>query len=375
MNQPRVMSSEYMLWAKTCSHATFNLANSGMIGYPLAGLPAKIEDLEINGSTYYGYEPLQKAIAEKCGVTTDCVVATNGASLGNFLALAATLEPGDEVLIEHPTYELLVSTAQYLGAQVVRFPRRSENDFRLDPRDIESAITRRTRLIVLTNLHNPSSARVDETTLHTIGAIARQANARVLVGEIYLDALFADAPASAFHLGPEFMVTNSLTKIYGLSGLRCGWILAEPELALRIWRLNDLVANIPAHAAERLSCIALANLDVIRRRSRELLTTNHALFNRFLDQRDDVQAPRFDYGTTSFPRLRNGRVEELCNLLREKYDTSVVPGKFFGMEDHFRLGLGCEAEIFAEGVQRLGKALDELAKRGQPSLTALPRQV
>jgi aspartate/methionine/tyrosine aminotransferase len=375
MNQPRVMSSEYMLWAKTCSHARLNLANSGMIGYPLAGLPAKIEDLEINGSTYYGYEPLQKAIAEKCGVTTDCVVATNGASLGNFLALAATLEPDDEVLIEHPTYELLVSTAQYVGARVIRFPRRFENDFRLDPRDIESAISPRTRLIVLTNLHNPSSARVEEPTLRTIGAIARQHKARVLVGEIYLDALFADAPASAFHLGSEFMVTNSLTKIYGLSGLRCGWILAEPELAQRIWRLNDLVANIPAHTAERLSCIALANLDVIRRRSLELLTTNHVLFNRFLDERDDVLAPRFDYGTISFPRLRTGRVDELCSLLREKYETSVVPGKFFGMPDHFRLGLGCETEIFAEGIQRLGNALDELAERDQQSLTALPRQV
>jgi aspartate/methionine/tyrosine aminotransferase len=375
MKPARVMSSEYMLWAKTSSHATFNLANSGLIGYPLSGLPAKIEDLEINGSTYYGYEPLQNAIAEKCGVTTDCVVATNGASLGNYLALAATLEPGDEVLIEHPTYELLVSTAQYVGAHLKRFPRRFENDFRLDPRDIESAITPRTRLIVLTNLHNPSSARVDETTLREIGAIARQANARVLVGEIYLDSLFADAPASAFHLGSEFMVTNSLTKVYGLSGLRCGWILAEPELARRIWRLNDLVANIPAHAAERLSCIALANLDVIRRRSRELLAANHVLFNRFLAERADVQAPRFDYGTISFPRLRNGSVEELCSLLREKYETSVVPGRFFGMPDHFRLGLGCEPELFAEGIQRLGKALDELAGHGHPSLTALPPHV
>jgi aspartate/methionine/tyrosine aminotransferase len=363
MSTARVMSSEYMLWAKTRSHATYDLANSGLAGYPLANLPAKLEDLEINGPSYYGYEPLQKAIAEKCGVDTDCVVATNGASLGNFLALAATLEPGDEVLVEHPTYELLVSAAQYVGAEVKRFSRRLEDDFRIDPRAVEVAVTPRTRLIVLTNLHNPSSAMVDETTLRTIGAIARQAKARVLVGEIYLDALFENAPASAFHVGPEFIVTNSLTKVYGLSGLRCGWILAEPELTRRIWRLNDLVANSPAHAAERLSCIALANLNGIRERSRELLGTNHILFNRFLDERDDVQAPRFDYGTISFPRLKTGNVEQLCSLLREKYETSVVPGKFFGMPDHFRVGLGCETELFAEGIRRLGKALDELAEQ------------
>ena len=360
----RVMSSEYMWWAKTRSHATFNLSNSGVIGYPLAALPVRIEDLEINGPSYYGFPPLQKAIAAKCGVPSDCVVAANGASMGNFLVLAAMLEPGDEVLIERPTYELLVSAARYLGATVKRFPRRFEDDFRIDPREVELATTPRTRLIVLTNLHNPSSALVDEATLRAIGAIARQVQARVLVGEIYLDALFERTPASAFQLGPEFIITNSLTKVYGLSGLRCGWILAEPELAQKIWRLNDLMANIPAHAAERLSCIALANLDRISKRSRALLDTNRLLFDRFLTEREDLEAPSFNSGTISFPRLKSGKVEPLCRLLREKYDTSVVPGKFFEMPEHFRVGLGCETQIFAEGIERLHQALNEIALVG-----------
>src|SRR6266566_328002 len=362
MSMARVMSSEYMLWAKTRSHATFNLSNSGLTGYPLAELPAKIEDLEINGQSFYGYQPLQKAIAAKCGVATDCVVAANGASMGNFLALAATLEPGDEVLIEHPTYELLVSAAQYLGAEVRRFPRRFEDAFQIDPREVELAITPRTRLIVLTNLHNPSSAFTDEATLKAVGAIARGANARVLVGEIYLDALFERTPRSAFHLGPEFVITNSLTKVYGLSGLRCGWILAEPALAQKIWRLNDLMANHPPHVAEQLSCIALANLDRIAKRSRHLLDNNRLVFDRFLDERKDVEAPRFDYGTVSFPRLQGGNLGQLCDLLRHKYDATVVPGKFFEMPDHFRLGLGCETEVFAAGIQRLSNALDELTE-------------
>ena len=203
---------------------------------------------------------------------------------------------------------------------------------------------------------------VDQATLGTIGALAREANARVFVGEIYLDALFERAPPSAFHLGPEFIVTNSLTKVYGLSGLRCGWILAEPELARKFWRLNDLVANIPAHAAERLSCIALENLDQISRRARALLDTNHVLFNRFLAEREDLEAPTFGSGTISFPYLKRGNVEQLSHLLREKYQTSVVPGRFFGMPDHIRIGLGCETEFFAEGIQRLGTALNEVGR-------------
>ena len=98
---------------------------------------------------------------------------------------------------------------------------------------------------MITNLHNPSSAFADEATLRAVGEIARRVGARVLVDEVYLDAAFELAPRSAFHLGPEFVVTNSLTKVYGLSGLRCGWVLAEPELARRMWLLNDLVRRKP----------------------------------------------------------------------------------------------------------------------------------
>lgn len=358
MKKERTISSDYLYWAKTSAHATYNLANSGVVGYPLAGLPARIEDLEINGPSYYGYEPLQKALAKKCEVDTACVVAANGASMANFLVLAATLEPGDEVLIEHPTYELLMNAAQYLGAEVKRFTRRFENNFDIDLDELSAAVTSGTRLIVLTNLHNPTSARVSEETLREIGAIAREADARVLVGEIYLDGLFDETPRSAFHLGPEFIVTNSLTKIYGLSGLRCGWILAEPELAQKIWRLNDLMTNIPAHAAERLSCIALAHLDRIRERSKRILSANHEAVSSFFAARADLEVANFPRGTVCFPRLRHGSVDPLCALLREKYDTTVVPGRFFGMPDHFRLGLGCEIDVFAEGIRRLGLALD-----------------
>jgi len=360
MNSTRLMSSDYMYWARLCSQARFNLSNSGVAGYPMAGLPAKIEDLEINGPSTYGYEPLQKLLAAKCAVSPDNVVAANGASMGNFLALAATIEPGDEVLIEHPTYELLVSAALYLGAEVKRFPRRFNESFRINLNEIAQLITPRTRLIVITNLHNPSSALTGEVTLRQLGELAREAKARVMVGEIYLDALYEQTPLSAFHLGNEFITTNSLTKIYGLSGLRCGWILAEPELARRIWRLNDLMMNNPAHAAERLSCIALSNLERIKDRARLLLETNRAAWTRFVDSRDDLDELRSPYGTVSFPRWKQGNVDRLCDVLREEYETTVVPGRFFQMPEHFRIGLGCETDVFAHGIQRLGLALDAL---------------
>ncbi|HMF57425.1 MAG TPA: aminotransferase class I/II-fold pyridoxal phosphate-dependent enzyme [Pyrinomonadaceae bacterium] len=358
----RVIASRYMLWAKTRSQARFNLASSGLKNYTLADLPVKLEDLELSGASYYGYEPLQTALAAKCEVPIECVVAATGTSMANHLVMAALFAPGDEVLIEHPTYELLINTAQYMGADVKRFTRKSEEGFRLDVDEVARRVNPRTRLIVLSNLHNPTSALVSDETLLRLREIARRMGARILVDEVYLDALFENVPRSAFHLGEEFVTTNSLTKVYGLSGLRCGWILADPQLAETLWRLNDLFGVIPAHAAERLSCIALANLYEIAARARLLLETNGRLLNSFYSGRDDLDRTPHEFGTVSFPRLKRGSADELCRLLAEKYETSVVPGRFFEMPEHFRIGIGCDTDTLREGLERLGSALDEISR-------------
>ncbi len=358
------MASEYMEWAKTQSNARFNLAESGLASYPLAELPIRLEDLELTGPSFYGYEPLQRSLAAKCGVPVECVVAATGTSMANHLAMAAAFEPGDEVLIEQPTYELLVTTARFLGAEVRRIPRRFEEGFRVDPREIERAMTPRTRLIVLTNLHNPSGALIEESVLQQVGECARGMGARVLVDEVYLEASFARPARSAFHLGEQFIVTSSLTKAYGLNGLRCGWVLAVPPLARAMWRLNDLYGVIPAHVAERLSVIALAHLDQVIARAKSLLEANRALLDRFLDSRDDLEAVRPPFGTIVFPRLRRGSVDAFCALLRDRFETTVVPGRFFEMPQCFRAGIGGHTATLAAGLDRLGAALDEFRVAG-----------
>jgi len=349
--------SDYMLWAKTQGRARFNLATSGVGSFPLHALPVTIDQLEINGDSTYGYAPLQHAIGKKCGVDPDTVVAAAGTSMANHLAMATLLDPGDEVLIEQPTYELLTSMLLYLGAAVKHFARTEESGYALDPAQVRHVITRKTRLIVLTNLHNPSSVLASETALREIGGMARSVGARVLVDEVYLDAVYTNTPRPSYHLGPEFVVTSSLTKVYGLSGLRCGWILAEPSLARAMWRLNDLFASIPAHPAELLSVVALENLDTIRDRSRKIVEADRALLHEFLARQEAVSAPRTEFGTTAILHLENRNIDDFLTRLRTKYETSVVPGNFFGLPNHFRIGMGVDHEMFREGLQRIGQAL------------------
>lgn len=344
-----------MPWAKRRSRAAYNLATSGVAHWKLRDLPVRIEDLEISGQSFYGFEPLQKALAKHTGVDANRIVAATGTSMANYLAMAAVLKPGDEVLIEHPTYELIVDVALQIGAQISRF-KRSSSAFSVDLRPIMHALTPKTRLIVVSNLQNPTSALIEEGTMKALGSLG----VRVMVDEVYLDAAFEQKPRTAGLLGDQFIVTSSLTKVYGLSGLRCGWILAEPELADRIWQLNDKFGNIPAHMAELASVIALGELPRIARNVRARLDANRAVLWKFLDSRDDLEVFRPPFGTIVFPRLKRGSVDHMCDLLRTKYETTVVPGRFFDMPDHFRVGIGGDLEPLVEGLRRLGLALDEL---------------
>jgi aspartate/methionine/tyrosine aminotransferase len=351
----RAMQSGYMHWAKFKPPVRYPLTMSEVPHFRMDSLPISIADLDLDGASHPRYAPLREAIAGRYGVAVDQVVAADGTSMANFLAMATLIAPGDEVLIEHPTYELLLRAASFLGAEIKRFERNPADAFRLDPATIQERMSDRTRLIVITNLHNPSSALASEEELRAVGALG----ARVLVDEVYLDSAVR-RPRSAVHLGPEFVVTSSLTKVYGLSGLRCGWILAEPELAERMWRLNDLFGVNQAHAAERLACIAFEHIEAVIGDNPELLTRNRERWNAFAESRADLDCMPAEHGITAFPRWSGGDTERLDALLRERFDTAVVPGRWFEMPEHFRVGFGLPTPEFDEALRRLGAGLDEL---------------
>jgi len=174
---------------------------------------------------------------------------------------------------------------------------------------------------------------------------------------VYLDAVYRDTPPTAFRMGPEVLVTNSLTKVYGLSGLRCGWVLAEPDLARAMYALKNVFGSIGVHPGELLSVAAFANLAAIRERARRVVEADRAALAEFLDANGGVSAVRTEWGTTSFLRLKSGGAKAFLERLRAQYETSAVPGRFFEMPEHFRVGMGVDAAMFREGLRRVGLAL------------------
>jgi aspartate/methionine/tyrosine aminotransferase len=352
----RSMGSAYMQWVKTSTAARYNLANSGVKSYPLSSLPVNFEVLQLTGAGAYGYRPLVEAIARKCGVGSECVATALGTSGANHLAMAALIEPGDEVLIEHPGYPLIWEAASYHGAQVKFFERRAEAKFAIDVDSLRKELTPKTKLLALTNLHNPSCVFTDDATLREIGSLGP----RVIVDEVYLDLLWERTPETSFKLGEQFVVTNSLTKAYGLSGVRCGWVLAAPEIVKKIYRLNDLFGVNNPYVTDQISCVALEHLAEIAQWSRELLETNRAIANDFLAATPQLETEQLTNGTVMFPRVHMP-VEALCQLLRDDYETVITPGHFFGAPDRVRIGIGGETAILREGLARIHEAVKILA--------------
>jgi len=355
----------YMEYAKTRPHAAFDLGGSNIMACSIDDLPGARDDLSFTGANDTGYGPLLEAIAARYGTTPTRVTTATGTAGANFLVFAAILEPGDDVLVERPGYDPLLGAARLFGANTTRFERTFDSGFALDPDRVRSALTPRTKLIVVTSPHNPSGVVAAPEALAEIGRIAEHANAHVLVDEVYLDAARTGEAPSATR-GDVFITTNSLTKSYGLSSLRAGWVIASEPLTYRIRRARDVVDGTGSIVAERLATLAFRHLDSLSARAQEILARNRPLVAAFLASRGDLAwAP--SAATVAFPRIR--AVEDTADfsgrLLHER-DTAIVPGRFFEAPAHFRLGFGGDTEKLRGGLERLAAALDQLSGDSAP---------
>jgi aspartate/methionine/tyrosine aminotransferase len=351
----------YMEWAKTRPQATNDLAISNLLACTLEDLPDAHAALGLAGRNDNGYLPLLEAIATRYGVRTDQVTTAQGTSGANFLVCAALLDPGDEVVVESPGYDPLLGAPRLLGAGVQRFERLFEEGWRLDPLRVERALTARTRLVVVTRPHNPSGVLMDVEALKAVGRLAAARGAHVLVDEVYLDATDEHAIPAA-RLGDEFISTSSLTKSYGLAGLRCGWVLSSAEVAARLRRARDVVDGTGPIVTERLSVVAFQNLDRLIARARGILEPNRVLVEAFLRSRPELRYVTPAGGTVVFPRLETtSNTDRFADRLLAERGTAVVPGHFFEAPTHFRIGFSGDADTLRAGLAAIGAALDERA--------------
>ena len=347
----------YLEWAKKRKSPRFDLAGSNIRACSIDDIEGARDALNLSGHNDDGYGPLVEAIAQRYRVSPEWVATANGAAGANFQVCAALLEPGDDVLVERPAYDPLLGAPRMLGANVIRFDRHFEDGYALDPDRVAQAITPRTRLIIVSSPHNPTGARADRTALAEIGLIARSVGAHVLVDQVYLDAAGVGLEPAVLD-GDVFVSTSSLTKSYGLSGLRCGWSLSSPDIAERIRRARDIVDGNGSIIAERLATLAFAQLDRLTARANALLAANGALMREFFQANPELEVTVHERATVAFPRIR--QVEDTTRfaerLLAER-EVAIVPGRFFEAPRHFRVGFGGPTESLRIGLAAIADAL------------------
>jgi aspartate/methionine/tyrosine aminotransferase len=359
-----------MRWAKEHAAARYNLANSGLLACGPGELEFGLEDVLVNAVAPDGYPPVLAAIGERYGVEAERVVPAAGTSGANFLAFTALVDPGDEVLVERPAYEPILGALRALGARIRFFERRAEDGWRADPDSLRMALAGgRVRLAVITNPHNPTGVLLDRAEVAEIARLAERAGTLLLVDEVYRDIWFEEAPPSHVHLGPHVLATSSLTKSYGLSGLRCGWVLCGTrELADRLRLARDFMEAGGSIPSDGLALAAFRQLGRLEARARALVEPNRELVRTFLtghtEWLDCVLPPRT---LMAFPRLRReDDAQALHDWLRTR-ETSIVPGRFFDHPDHFRLGFAVSTEDVAAGLGHLADYFASFSRNARTS--------
>lgn len=322
------------------------------------GVTDRFESTFAGGNRY-----VAAAVAGRYGVDTDQVICTTGATSAMAMAMAAFVAPGDHVIIEAPAFDLLPALARQAKAQITPLPRRAP-DFAIDIEELRALVRPETRLILLTQVHNPSGAILDLATLRAIADIAVQAGARVLIDEVYAD--FADV-GSAVGVSDVFISAGSLTKVQGLFALKCGWAVGSKADIAAIQAANPQGDPGVSKLAHAIAALVLEDMAPFDAHWRGVLAAARPVLRAHVERMvaDGLilgEPPAF--GCMYFPTVVGAPdTLELASWLWSTEQIVVAPGDFFGQPGHIRIGFGGGATALDDGLARLHAAL--LRRRGR----------
>ena len=348
----------------------YNLTESGFHPYSLDELLTKEQLVELSklvigyGQTN-GSIPLRKRISALYkGANEDNVLVTNGSSEANFIACHTLLEKGDEVVMMVPNYMQIWGIAEEMGCQLKSFRLKEEEYWRPDLEELKSKVTSKTKMIALCNPNNPTGYTFSKDEMLEIVEIAKSVDAWIYCDEVYRGAeLNGKIIESFIGLYDKVMVNGGLSKAYALPGLRLGWLVGTKELIADTWAYHDYTSIAAGIMSQYIAEIALQTekrLEILNR-NRKMLNENLIVVKQWLDQYDDV----FEYtepkaGGMLFIKYNfTINSTELAKWLREEKSVFILAGDVYGMDKHFRIGIGERKEYIINGLERIKLALKE----------------
>lgn len=346
-----------------------NLTESSMPDMKFDALGADFSGLTLAYTDHAGDPELREMIAaEGEGLRADEALATPGAAAALFIIATSLLTPRDRILVVHPNYATNIETPRAIGCGVDLLELRFEDGFRLDIGRLRAMMTPQTKLISLTTPHNPTGTALSESDIKEAAGIAERAGCPLLVDETYRDMAF-DGPAPlAASISPSAISVSSLSKTYGLPGIRVGWIISKNAALMETFLAAKEQIVICGSALDERAAVALM------RRKKEFQSAALAHIKRAFGATRDWMASQNDLewvepcgGVVCFPRIKPALdidVDEFYNILNEEYGTYVGPGHWFGMDRrHMRIGYGWpKPEELALGLENITRAVARARK-------------
>ena len=298
---------------------------------------------------------LERAIGACWSAPGGRVALTAGGSEANAVVFGALLERGDEVLVESPGYEPHREVPRLFDVAVRRFERPLEGGSLAAA--IEAALGPATRMVVITHPHNPSGVALNGEDVRALDALAARRGLWILCDEIFRDAL--DEPrGTVASSSPRWVVTSSLTKVYGLGGLRLGWIAGSDEVLERCVRVQNALSASPSIPSIALALELMPRIDELRARSQRILAENKARWSTFLGEGVPFTTPAPPLGTTAWALFPSpGQGDAFAESASRTSDLALTPGRFFAEPRGVRIGLGNDPARFAAALDALRHAI------------------
>jgi aspartate/methionine/tyrosine aminotransferase len=301
----------------------------------------------------------RRSLAGRYGLAVDEIITTTGAIAALKLLFKTFVQPGDRVLIENPSFDVLAGLAAEAEAEIATVERPWPK-YSLDLDDLAAKLTPRTRLVIVTNLHNPTGARLTPAEIARAGELLAGTGAILVVDEVYSD--FAEPIARpACVQGRNIVTVSSLTKVFGLFALKFGWIAANQDLIGAIKAaapdgdigVSKLAHAVAAHVLEQPEPFE-AHWKRALAATRPLVAEAAARMREAGLIEGDVPA----LGCMYFPRVVGvSDTRALARRLLHEHGLLVAPGEYFGAPGHLRIGFGGSAAAIGEGLRRLEAGL------------------
>ena len=332
---------------------------------------AALLGLHLGYSQTNGTPELRAAIAAMYpGATPENIEVTNGGSEANCIAMMHLIEPGDRVVVMTPNYPQMRGLARGLGAIVEHWPLIEDADaptprWRPDLDRLARLTASGARVIVICNPNNPTGARLTADELETICNIALRAGAWIVSDEIYRGAEIDNIETpTIWGRYDRVLVTSSLSKAYGLPGLRIGWVVGPPATVESLWAVHDYTTIGPAAASDMLARITLTQPRRARviARTRGIIRTNYPIVRKWIDRR----APFLSHippqaGAIVYVKYRHPiNSTDLITRLRDEKSVLVVPGDHFEMDGYLRIGFGSDPTHLEGSLERIAEVLDSI---------------